>query len=470
MIVYKYRQASELTDKIFTTGKVWLSAPSALNDPFEAEIDLQKNSFGSPEDMQTAQVQAFLDAARRQRKAGKSFYGLSKQATYSLIERFKNLRDSQAAYGAYSSFVEKKTGLPPLDPNITYSAIPGQIASLGIFSLSETPDNSLMWAHYGGSHEGICLGFEVTDGSALADSTHCLHVTYSDDTLTINDVIAMELQMAEQISGKARKPGTALLSHPMIQTTIATKGLEWSYEREWRYVEFASGEHDWPAPIVEITFGLKCSAESREHYTDLVKKFVPNDVRLFEIVKIEGTRKIERVMTGIASSNNVLPIHAANLGLVRRLLDKRHFVAAISAVDEVLAAGGPNMAEALRLKGIALGWSNDHKGALSCFTEGVAIAPNEFSLRYQRAVALTALCRFDESIAEYVRAQELCPWEPSFPFNHGTLLYHLGRPHDALVQFAKASRLGHPRANDSIDRLRKGVDVASPDNTASSGL
>ena len=452
MIVYKYRQNSDTTDKIFTNKKVWLSNPANLNDPFEAEINFGTDFPTEVAKMQTAQVAAFLDAARHHRKTGIPFYGLTRKAIYSLVERFKNLRDVKAAYLAYSNFVEERTGLPPIDPATTYSSIPKQLSSLGIFSLSETSDNSLMWAHYSENHEGICIGFEVTDDCVLADSSHCLHVTYSDTTPTIDDVIALELQMATHNFVRKRPPGIALLSHPMIQTTIATKGLEWSYEREWRYVEFSSGEHDWPAPIVEITFGLKCSKERRDNYTNLVKDYVPNDVRLYEIVKIKGTKSIKKVLLGIASPREVEPIINPDIELVQRLLNKRHFVAALTAID-ILLSKDSNSAEVWRCKGIALGWLDDHAGALHCFMQGIAIEPDNFSLRYQKGVALTALGKLEDSIDEYRKAQELCPWEHSFPFNLGMIFLNLGRSDEAVVELEKASRLGHPRANDAIARI-----------------
>jgi tetratricopeptide (TPR) repeat protein len=453
MIVYKYRQSSEVTDKIFTRKKVWLPTPAALNDPFEAQVDFGADFPASIEKMRNAQVSAFLEAARYHRKMGLPFYGLSRKAIYTLVERFKNLSEIKTAYQAYSSFVEARTGLPPLDPAHTYSSIPEQLSSIGIFSLSETSENSLMWAHYSGSHEGICIGFEVTDDSALADSAHCLHVTYSDTSPTLNDVMAMELKMAMEAPKKLRSPGSALLSHPMIQAKIATKGQEWAYEKEWRYVEFSSGEHDWPAPIVEIIFGLKCSKKQRDHYTTLVKANVPNDVRMYEIVKVQGQRSFERVMLGIVSPDEAESVSDPDIGLIHRLLSKRRFVAALAATDALLSQDSAS-AEAWRCKGIALGWSEDHLGALECFTKGIVIEPKNFSLHYQKGVALTALGRYDDSLNEYKIAQELHPAEPSFPFNLGMNLFHLKRPGEAIIELEKASRLGHPRADDALARIK----------------
>ncbi len=452
MIVYKYRRNAKTTDSIFTDRKVWLSTPVALNDPFETEISFGDNFNHSISEMREMQLSAFLEAARNHRMAGRPFYGLRRNDTYALIERFKKLRDKNKAYQAYSDFIEQRTGSPPLNLATTYTSIPQQLSSIGIFSLSETSDNSLMWAHYGEDHHGICIGFEVTDDSALANSDHCLHVKYSNTTPRIDEVIEMERQMSTRIDGRKRPKGAIALSHPLIQATIATKGVEWAYEREWRYVEFASGEYDWPAPIVEITFGLRCNPSQRDHYLTLLKSYVPNDVRLYEIRKISGTKSIERVMIGVASALASDSPLTSDLVQVQRLLHNRNFVAAITAVDQLLSTE-PNLAEAWRCKGIGLGWLEDHAGALKCFDTGLSIEPGNFSLHYQKAVALMFLGRFEESIEEHKRAHVLCAWEPSFPFNLGVLLLNLDRSDEAIVQLKIASSLGHPRANEMIARL-----------------
>ncbi|WP_431889300.1 DUF2971 domain-containing protein [Pectobacterium colocasium] len=36
-----------------------------------------------------------------------------------------------------------------------------------------------MWAHYGGNHQGIVFGFNTSGDCKLANSRHCLPVTYT---------------------------------------------------------------------------------------------------------------------------------------------------------------------------------------------------------------------------------------------------------------------------------------------------
>ncbi|HCT5134153.1 TPA: DUF2971 domain-containing protein, partial [Aeromonas hydrophila] len=41
----------------------------------------------------------------------------------------------------------------------TYDMTRQMLKSNGIFSVSETPRNPLMWAHYAEEHRGICIGY-----------------------------------------------------------------------------------------------------------------------------------------------------------------------------------------------------------------------------------------------------------------------------------------------------------------------
>ncbi len=44
--------------------------------------------------------------------------------------------------------------------NTCVRAIDMMLAFNGVVSLSETPRNSLMWAHYATQHNGICIGYK----------------------------------------------------------------------------------------------------------------------------------------------------------------------------------------------------------------------------------------------------------------------------------------------------------------------
>lgn len=65
----------------------------------------------------------------------------------------------------------------------------------GVFSLSYCPLSELVWAHYGGSHRGFCVGYDLQKLTVFEPNLHyCLDVQYSDipPTLRSTDLINLE--------------------------------------------------------------------------------------------------------------------------------------------------------------------------------------------------------------------------------------------------------------------------------------
>ena len=86
---------------------------------------------------------------------------------------------------------------------------------IGILCLTECPCNMTMWSHYAKGHSGTCLQFAIP---LFADSAaDVCKVQYRPDVLRI--------EMDD------------MPNHPEI---FWTKGSEWEYEREWRFMKFPS--------------------------------------------------------------------------------------------------------------------------------------------------------------------------------------------------------------------------------------
>lgn len=119
----------------------------------------------------------------------------------------------------------------------------------GVFSLSYNPLQELIWAHYGGSHCGFCIGY---DTQKLVDFEpnvhHLLDIQYSNaaPTLASNDLLC-----AESPVGVLRK-------------MLGEKSKPWAYEEEVRVITQSPGlhEHDYRAVRV-IYFGLRCPESTR---------------------------------------------------------------------------------------------------------------------------------------------------------------------------------------------------------------
>lgn len=120
--------------------------------------------------------------------------------------------------------------------------------SVGIYSLSKTATDELMWAHYASSHEGFCIEYDL-DRLVLEARNQWsrVDVTYSREppTLTLHDVIG---------APNARTATAKLIGH---------KSLRWNYEDELRLVTARSGANFYArAALTAIYFGCRCKAET----------------------------------------------------------------------------------------------------------------------------------------------------------------------------------------------------------------
>jgi hypothetical protein len=90
--------------------------------------------------------------------------------------------------------------------------------TLGIFSLSEVPDDLLMWAHYAANHTGFVLEF---DGE---HTWFWAHRPEGDDCGTLKKI------------SYADEPSSPYLAELKAHEVFYTKGKKWEYEREWRII------------------------------------------------------------------------------------------------------------------------------------------------------------------------------------------------------------------------------------------
>lgn len=102
------------------------------------------------------------------------------------------------------------------------------IEPVGIISLTERPDDMLMWAHYATSHQGYCLEL---DAAILPFALAC-RVRYA----------------GQRPSYRLFEPNRI----DIIQRTLLHKADFWQYEREWRLIQFAT-----TGPVVFPSQGLK---------------------------------------------------------------------------------------------------------------------------------------------------------------------------------------------------------------------
>ncbi len=469
--LYKYRADSEFTERLITSGKVFLATAHQLNDPFECSLgEISKNWVDEQvkQHMQ-ASIAGFAAAARQSASYQQAFFGLSPSEIEAALNKVMHSGDLEDCYNAWREFMTEQTGHPPSDSRAFYWRFDEKLTQTGIFSMSSDPEQALMWAHYAAEQHGLCLGFSPTPGSKLADPTHCLRVTYSDvlpqmgrEGLKVSKAFAVDAQGRPYISSMK-----LAFTDKTYQRVVTTKPTCWSYEQEYRYIEPFGGLCDWPGTLSECVFGSRCPEDRRQWYIDLLEGHVPNDVALFEMRPASGTNAMIRVpldpptarsqvtKANIRSSDTPtveLPVRefAARM---EQLIQQEQYGEVIFQTDENLKTD-PSAPILLHLKATAHGKAGEHEKALDIFSELADRFPGVAGSWYGMACALESLGRLDEVVSLLRKASELDPNDPSISLNLGVHLANNSETvEEGLTWLRRAEKLGHRRATRIIDQI-----------------
>lgn len=174
-ILYKYSNLLPLT--YFDSPTIKLSIPEHLNDPFE--------------------------------------YSTSENITIAIKKALSSLKIEE-------NEIERLKG-------IFINSIHRMISVNGIISLTETPRNSLMWAHYSGQHKGMCIGYKrnliehiTPDKENTEDITRSEPLKVNYDNLRFSsEHIFKNINDADRFS---------VIDH------LLKKSDEWIYEKEHRCI------------------------------------------------------------------------------------------------------------------------------------------------------------------------------------------------------------------------------------------
>ncbi len=134
----------------------------------------------------------------------------------------------------------------------------------GVFSLSGTHDNTLLWSHYADSHKGFCVGF---DRDELQNYLKNLC------TKQIKRVIA-HYPVTYQDDYPLIIPKLEDDPEELMSVGLSTKSCDWEYEREERFI--AMSESDLPLVVEENLFkvvilGAEMPQENREELLRLIR-------------------------------------------------------------------------------------------------------------------------------------------------------------------------------------------------------
>lgn len=215
MLVYKYRSVKTEHIEALENNQFWSSSIRLLNDPCEAITD-------------TKSVKKLLNYIGQN-------VGANTQEDFELI-------------------------------NSNTDEVLSMDNKMGIYSLSKTPLDELLWAHYANSHEGFCIEYDLeillkTDGG---NHVHSFPVLYSNKPPRIGflDIIRN-------------------VKNSMIKKFAFYKSKRWEYEQEHRIVTSKIGLNSYnPKALKSIYFGLNMSEQDKKTIINLLQS---RDVNFYQI-------------------------------------------------------------------------------------------------------------------------------------------------------------------------------------------
>lgn len=209
--LYIYEPPDCYTKNILREKCLWAAKSESFNDPFDCDLEIEK-PYMTPK--------AIL---KEMRKRGRCKNDIDHYKALNLDNKGEFIpKEKKRIDDIIECFLEENK-------------------NLGIVCMSERCDSILMWSHYAKSHTGVCFEFIRTEENNLGDSDVCSPVSYKKNYPKIN--------LAEIL---LRQDGTAM------RLLMRTKSIEWSYEKEWRYMhEHGNNKCQFPGPISRVIFGIK---------------------------------------------------------------------------------------------------------------------------------------------------------------------------------------------------------------------
>lgn len=185
--------------------------------------------------------------------------------------------------------------------------------TLGIYSLSKTYVDELLWAHYANSHKGFCIEYDL-DKLLDCDKSFGLYsfdIKYSKEPpqYSIMDI---------------NNKGTEYI----IKKIAGHKSIRWKYEQEYRIMTDFFGNHPYDFQAVKgIYFGLNMVENQKEI---LMNTLEGRGIKFYQIKQVPKTYQFERELINDVSKEDIsyftkIPNIISRIGDVKiNILEKKY--------------------------------------------------------------------------------------------------------------------------------------------------
>lgn len=220
--VYQFQPISDPRVNRLATlehGKLWVSDPASFNDPFDLRLYIRdltaRGPFGDEARLRQSLACLIRDNARL------DDYWLFDETVRTTLERW----------------IASET-----DTHAVIAAVQERFNSFGVACFTEEWRSPLMWSHYSDAHAGFCIEYRVRK-EQLAQDAGSGHLFFQQQVQYVSAL--PEICLSEVLFSP----------HQVLCRLLATKSIEWAYEREWRLIHCRQSHAYVPLPA-----GMEISA------------------------------------------------------------------------------------------------------------------------------------------------------------------------------------------------------------------
>lgn len=254
---YRYMPLTIDVMVALASGKVYMSDPMSLNDPFDVTPKFSNKD-------------AFFKS-KKMIELGNSLFG----------EKYKEIL-SEISYSVQGYLyeddmnIDEKELFAKLLANRIWREVKERQPTKSIVCLSDRWKEPLLWSHYADSHKGICVEY-----AWLGNNQFMKGVSYSDDI----EHIDIDLLYKIFIEGSDSDRGK------LIDRYYFTKSKSWAYENEYRVISENEPNtlQDMQLVPIKIIFGLRTNNVLKDYLYRMFSDYSSDfPIEFYSLTQIQG--------------------------------------------------------------------------------------------------------------------------------------------------------------------------------------
>lgn len=161
-----------------------------------------------------------------------------------------------------------------------YNKFTNKFSNVGVYSLSKTFDNELLWAYYASGHTGFAIEYDIDALEQFLNYNSYAKQLYMFDVEYLNDV--------SQIDISTIKKNECV---EMLKRFIGTKSSSWAHEKEVRLIFENTGllDIDYKA-VTAIYFGCRMPDNDIDY---IMEKLKGRRLKYYKMVNVNNSYRFE---------------------------------------------------------------------------------------------------------------------------------------------------------------------------------